>query len=309
MNGSVRRVVGSVCCLVLSATLVACSARADKQPSRVESAFGGFDQFQRNVVLHEVATRAVASKINKRYRALISPYQTTAAVATLRNEDLALLFQAAYVTFIYTVAAGPLDDMQLDLAEIHRRGVAHAGDDAKVYASLIEIRHFAQARAFAKLHPRAPAEAVPVVTDDRTRQGPTALLVEAGGSKLERRSVDLRDRRIVVVSSPLCHFSQRAIRSIESDADLRPLFHEHAVWIVPPDQSTPFATVATWNRLHPHESMAVAYRREEWSMIDLWETPVFYFLRDGRVVGKVVGWPIAGRKAEIRLSLKRAGLM
>src|SRR6202011_372323 len=119
------------------------------------------------------------------------PYQTTAAVAKLSDEDLALLFQAAYVTFFYAVSPGPLDDMQLDLAEIHRRGIAHTGDDAKVYASLIEIRYFGQARAFAKLHPRAPTEAVPVVTDDRTRQGPTALLVEARGSKLERRSVDL----------------------------------------------------------------------------------------------------------------------
>jgi len=309
MNGFFRRVVGGVCCLVLSATFVACSARTDKQPSRVESAFGGFDQFRRNVVLHDVATGAVVSRINDRYRALILPYQTTAAVAKLRNEDLALLFQAAYVAFFYTVSPGPLHDMQLDLAEMHRRGIAHAGDDAKIYASLIEIRYFGQARAFAKLHPRAPTEAVPVVTDDHTRHGPTALWVAVGGSKLERRPVDLRNGRIVVVSSPLCHFSVRAIRSIESDAGLRPLFHDHAVWIVPPDQSTPFSTVAKWNRLHPHEAMAVAYRREEWPTIELWETPVFYFLRDGRVVSKVVGWPVAGRKAEIRRSLKRAGLM
>ncbi|MDQ6942457.1 MAG: hypothetical protein M3169_08095 [Candidatus Eremiobacteraeota bacterium] len=309
MNGFFRRVAGSVCCLVVSATLVACSVRTDKQPSRVESAFGGFDQFRRNVVLHDVATRAVASKINERYRALILPYQTTAAMAKLKNEDVALLFQAAYVAFFYTISPGPLDDMQLDLAELHRRGIGHSGDDAKVYASLIEIRYFGQARAFAKLHPRALAETVPVVTDDHARQGPTAFYVEAGGSKLERRSVDLRNRRIVVVSSPLCHFSQRAMRSIESDAELRPVFHDRAVWVVPPDQSTPFTTVAKWNRLHLHESMAVAYRREEWPMIDLWETPVFYFLRDGRVVSKVVGWPIAGRKAEIRRSLRLAGLL
>jgi hypothetical protein len=309
MNGLFRRVVGGVCCLVLSATLVACSARTDKQPSRVESAFGGFDQFRRNVGLHDVATRAIASKINNRYRALILPYQTTAAVSKLTNEDLELLFQAAYVAFFYTISAGTLDDMQLDLAEMRRRGIAHSGDDAKVYASLIEIRYFGQARAFAKVHPRALTEAVPVVSDDHIRHGPTAFLVEAGGSKLERRSVDLRNGRIVVVSSPLCHFSQRAIRSIESDAGLRPLFHDRAVWVVPPDQSTPFATVANWNRLHPHESMVVAYRREEWPMIDLWETPVFYFMRHDRVVSKVVGWPIAGRKAEIKRSLKLAGLM
>jgi hypothetical protein len=199
--------------------------------------------------------------------------------------------------------------MQLDLAELRRRGIAHAGDDAKVYAALVEIRYFDRARVFARLHPRAPVESVPVVTDDGARNAPTALLVHAGGSKLERAPVHLGNGRIIVVSSPLCHFSQRAVRSIESDAALRPLFHDHAVWVVPPDQSTPFATVAKWNRVHPYEAMAVAYRREEWPMIDLWETPVFYFLRDGRVVSKVIGWPVAGRKAEIKRSLKLAGLI
>jgi hypothetical protein len=269
----------------------------------------GFDQFRRSDVLNDLTTRAVASKINDRYRVLISPYQTTATVAKVRNEDLALLFQAAYVAFFYSISPGPLDDMQLDLAELHRRRIAHAADDAKVYASLIEIRYFGQARAFARLHPRVAIDPVPVIADDTTREGPTALLVHAGGSRLERRLVELKSGRIVVVSSPLCHFSQRAVRSIESDASLRPLFHDHAVWVVPPDQSTPFTIVAKWNHFHPHESMAVAYRREEWPMIDLWETPVFYFLRDGRVVSKVVGWPLAGRKAEIKRSLKLAGLI
>ena len=239
----------------------------------------------------------------------MSPYQTTATVDKLGNADLALLFQAAHVAFSYSASPRQLDDMQLDLAELRRRGIARDDNDAKVYASLIEIRYFDQARAFAKLHPRASVQPVPVVADDSSRQGPTALLVRAGGSKLERRTVDLGKGRIVVVSSPLCHFSQRAIRSIESDAALRPLFHDHAVWVVPQDQSTPFATVAEWNRLHPDESMAVAYRRAEWPMIDLWETPVFYFFRDGRVVSKVIGWPVAGRKAEIKRSLKLAGLI
>jgi hypothetical protein len=175
---------------------------------------------------------------------------------------------------------------------------------------LIQIRYFNQARAFVRLHPRASRTAVPVVGDDSTRQGPTALLVHAGGSKLERKSVDLRSgRRIVVISSPLCHFSQRAVRSIEGDAALRPLFHDHAIWVVPPEQSTPFATVAEWNRLHPNESMAVAYRREEWPMVDRWENARVLFFRDGRVVSKVIGWPVAGRKAEIRRSLRLAGLL
>lgn len=77
----------------------------------------------------------------------------------------------------------------------------------------------------------------------------------------------------------------------------------------PPDESTPFLTVAQWNRVHPNEQMQFAYRREDWPMVDRWETPVFYFFKDGRVVGKVNGWPATGRKAEIRRSMTLAGLM
>jgi hypothetical protein len=311
MSKSSRRITKTVCFLVLFVAFVACARSPEKQLSSVELAFNGFDRFQRGVVQSDPPTRTVASKINDRYRTSFSPYQTAAVAAKLGDGDLSLLFRAAHMAFIYGVSARSLGDMQLDLAELRRRGMARDANYADVYASLIQIRYFDEARAFAKLYPRTGSiEAVPVVADDSTRQGPTALLVNAGGSKLERRSVDLRSgRRIVVVSSPLCHFSQRAVRSIEGDAVLRPLFHEHAVWVVPPDQSTPFATIAKWNRVHPQESMAVAYRREEWPMVDRWETPVFYFMRDGSVVSKVVGWPVAGRKAEIRRSLRRAGLM
>lgn len=310
MNGSTRRVTETVGFLVLSAALAACYGSPETRLSPVESAFNGFDQFQRSVVQSDPPTQTVASRINDRYRAEFSPYQTTAEVAKLGNDDLSLLFRAAHMAFIYSVAPQPLRDMQLDLAELHRRGISRAANDAEAYASLIQIRHFDQARAFASLHPRASLDRVPVVADMSTRQGPTVLLVHAGGSKLERMTVDLETKaRIVVVSSPLCHFSQRATRSIESDATLRPLFHDHAVWVVPSDQSTPFRTVAKWNQAHPRESMTVAYRREEWPMVDRWETPVFYFFQKGHVVDKVIGWPVAGRKAEIRRGLRRSGLL
>jgi hypothetical protein len=200
--------------------------------------------------------------------------------------------------------------MQLDLTELRRRGAAREENYEKVFAALIETRYFGEARRLAKLHPLSSIEVVPIIADSIVPAGPTTLLVEDGGKRLERKVVDLKgSRRIVVVSSPLCHFCQRAIHSIEGDAVLRPLFREHARWIVPPDESTSFSTVAQWNRDHPNEQMEFVYRREEWPMVQRWEIPVFYFFKDGRVVGSVSGWPVAGRKAEIRRSMRLAGLM
>jgi hypothetical protein len=276
----------------------------------VEAAFDSFDRFQGIVLRSDPTTRTIASKIHHRYDSLFAIDQSSAALAKLGPPDVALLFRAADLDFFYTVSRASLRDMQLDLNELRRRGIARKEDDGKVYAALVESRLFGQARAFAELHPLAATERVPAVVDNVVRRGPTALLVEDGGKKLERKSVDVKDgRRIVVVSSPLCHFSQRAIGSIESDPVLGPLFRDHALWIVPPDESTSISSVSTWNRVHPNEQMQFAYQREEWPMVERWETPVFYFLDGGRVVSKVAGWPLAGRKAEINRSLRLAHFM
>jgi hypothetical protein len=311
VKGLSRRLAGCVFSVVLLLSFAACSAALEQKPSSpVESAFDGFDQFQDVVLRSDPLTRVAASKIHKRYRTLFSTYQTSTGVAKLGPADITLLFRAAGADFLYSVSPSALHDMELDLAELHRRGAARKDNDEKVFAALVEIRAFDQARAFVKLHRLGSVEAVPEVVDNAVHPGATRLLVTESGKKLVREPTDLNTGpRIVVIASPLCHFCQRAIRSIESDASLRPVIRHHAIWIVPPDQSTPFATVATWNHAHPHEQMAYAYRREEWPMVERWETPVFYFFKEGRVVSKVRGWPIAGRKAEIRRSLRLAGLM
>jgi hypothetical protein len=311
VNRYFRRLAGSVPSLVLLLGFIACSAAPEKaQPSRIEAAYDSFDQFQERTVRGDLLTRIAAARIDERYRVLFSPYQTRAALAKLAPGDVTLLFRAASDDFVYSASAASLDDMQLDLAELQRRGIARKDHYEKVYAALLESRLFDKARAFAMLHRLASVEPVPYVVDKVAHKGPTTLLVRDGGKKLQRKSVDLtKGRLIVVIASPLCHFCQRAIGSIESDRSLRPLIRDRALWLVPPDQSTPFAVVAAWNRLHPHEQMEYAYRREEWSMVERWETPVFYFLKDGRVVSIVTGWPKAGRKAEIYRSLRLAGLI
>jgi hypothetical protein len=310
VNEVYRRLAGTVCRLVLFVALAGCSASAHGQPSAVQSAFDSFESFQRRVVESDLPTQAAASKILDRYRATFSPYQTEPAIAKLENNDLALLFRAADSAFFYSVSPDALHHMQLDLTALQQRGIARKEQYENVYAALIENRSFDQARAFVTLHPLASAQTVPRVVDAVVHEGPTTLRVKDGGKRLERTSVDLASgQRIVVVASPLCHFCQRAIRSIEADAVLRPLFRDHALWLVPPDESTSFVTVADWNRVHPGEQMEFAYRRGEWPMVERWETPVFYFLKDGVVVGKVTGWPKAGRKAEIKRSLARGGFI
>jgi hypothetical protein len=302
-----QRIANGVYVVAAALFFTACAQRHVPSQSRIEKLFDTFYAFHRDATRDDPTALALASRVVNRYRLDFAAYQTPATVQTVGTGDLSFLFRAADIAFSYAISGDMLDDMQLDVDELHRRGITR--EDRKFYAALIENRLFDRARAFAQSQSLGSIEIAPHIRDATTGAGPTALFVKNGGRVLVRQTVDLSNNQIVVVSSPFCHFSQRAVRSLEHDAALAPLFRDHALWIVPPDEGTPFSSVADWNQAHPIGPMKYTYRREEWPMVDRWETPVFYFFRNGHVVGKVTGWPKEGHKAEIRQSLKAAGLI
>jgi len=77
---------------------------------------------------------------------------------------------------------------------------------------------------------------------------------------------------------------------------------------VPPMRQLHVDRVALWNKLHPTQVMALAYKTKNWPIIDDWSTPIFYFVRNGIVVDKVVGWPKDGRNTPLlRAAISRFG--
>jgi hypothetical protein len=125
-----------------------------------------------------------------------------------------------------------------------------------------------------------------------------------------RRNVDLqRPAQVVIVSHPLCHFSQAAVQDIQADPVLDKVFREHAKWLVPQDAHLYFDIMQRWNREHPGREVTMTVRREEWPMIDSWSTPTFYFLENGVVSAKVEGWPKGGRRPELLAALRQVGLV
>ena len=94
----------------------------------------------------------------------------------------------------------------------------------------------AEAREFGKQHPMP--EALPEFreAEDIQAGGPTEWVVHPTKYELLRRNVALTDQiKVIVVSSPLCHFSRAAMRDIQADPVLRELFRAHAKWLAPQD--------------------------------------------------------------------------
>jgi hypothetical protein len=66
---------------------------------------------------------------------------------------------------------------------------------------------------------------------------------------------------------------------------------------------------AEWNRAHPQAPMLTLYDRAEWPMFPEWRTPTFYVVRDGKVVGTVVGWKPADARGALVALLRENGLL
>jgi len=240
-----------------------------------------------------ISSRQMADTVKKKYVSFFGMYQHPRALYALPVRDVRILYQAATVTAFYTNDPNIVMDMERDYRELSRRHFASAADTAELFSAYLANRQFDEARTLGR-HNRAPdTESVPRYVDEshQGNVGPTQLDWVPPANTMVRRDVALNQPlKIIVMSSPFCHFCQRAVRGIEEDVVLRRLFYKHALWLEVPDGNVPMRELDNWNRQHPHQHMALVYRLQEWNVVDDWETPTFYVFRHGKLAAKVVGW-------------------
>ncbi len=141
-------------------------------------------------------------------------------------------------------------------------------------------------------------------------RGPSALVLSEDGLSASQRPIRLSGSvDIVVIGHPLCHFSRDAVAAIDADPHLKAAFASHSRWLMPQDGRMRPRGVAAWNAAHPLARMEYIYRQSDWAAIDTWSTPTFYFFRNGRQVGKLVGWAPDGEgERALRKELEKLGL-
>jgi hypothetical protein len=146
---------------------------------------------------------------------------------------------------------------------------------------------------------------LPEVVSEHRIGIPSVLSIEPGKNEIKHRSIKLNDDfQIVVISHPLCHFSQNASKAIYADAELSGIFKNYSLWLAPQDGRIQLHAFQHWNQDHPYTPINIAYLQEEWPQFDSWDTPIFYLLKHGKVTKKIVGWPPSGENLEaLRKSL------
>lgn len=237
------------------------------------------------------------------YDRLLASYQNRNELARLDADDVILLFRAADGV---AIAHAPryLDDLQLDLAELHQRGAATSSRVSAAHAQLVAARRFAEANALAREYPAARIATLPPLTQlPNAGVNPTVLVTQPDGAAMLREPVDMDvPLRIVVVAG--CHFSVDAVRAIRANPRLDALFRDHAVWLAGENESLP--DVLQWNREYRDQPMYVAWRHKEWSMLASWNIPTFYVFRYGKLTGQWPGW---NGPDDLRAHLRAHGLL
>lgn len=255
----------------------------------------------------DLTTHAKARALERFYADAFQERQNASYIHTANPSEVKVLFQAANTVSFYTGKPAYAADMALDLERLSQAGIATKDEFEDLYGAHIEARDFVQARAVATRYLRGSIQP-PTVLGTVDPRKPAVLLPRRDGS-LQATPVALSKAQVVVIAHPLCHFTQNAVHYIEQHPALQRVFAEHSVWVVPPDRKLDFTVVQQWNNDHPALPMSFAYNRFAWPDFDAWDTPVFYFLRDGRVVDSVVGWPAGGHAKDLNEALARLGLL
>jgi len=128
------------------------------------------------------------------------------------------------------------------------------------------------------------------------------------GGTLVERAIDLaQGARLVVFAAPNCHFCAQAAAEIDADPGLADAVARHASWLIRPFSGLDGTAMQDWQAAHPRLPMAVVLDPAGWPLPPRYGTPHFLFLRDGRVVKTLTGWP-PGAVRSLREGLAAIGV-
>lgn len=211
-------------------------------------------------------------------------------------------FEGANIASFYLSDIDSTKDLMAVASELRARNQLTLGESSKVYEALLAARMFSEAVEWHRRNVPGTSEDFSFIDATRSNIGATVLNLVDGG--LQQKRFDLPPGPfVIVVAHPLCHFSQFAISALEADKDLSAYLGSHSAWISPQQRGLYLPEIRQWNAEHPASKISIAFEREKWDVIDLWETPTFYFLYDGKPIKKIIGWPREGRMESVRTAI------
>ncbi len=208
------------------------------------------------------------------------------------DDALRRRFEAAVEAQFYSADRAITRELRDMYSLMRTRNIQTPEDLSSLAGALLLTRDFESLAELAKDSPQLPAPDLPTMADRTRGEASKTQILRVAGNTLIKDAYPIdQGKHVIIVSNPLCGFSEAASRFIDGDVELASFFKDHALWLVPPERILHLEEVAKWNRSHHSGEMALAYRFDAWDILDQWETPIFYFFSDGRIVDEIIGWP------------------
>ena len=222
-------------------------------------------------------------------------------------EELESRFDAADTAVFYSHDEKIADELVEIYNALRARGKERPGDRSSLAGAQIISRNFSSLGKMSTFESFPDEYHVPDIENEISDDQARWQLLKPSNNKLIRTTHSIeKGKSVIVISNPLCGFSNAASKAIESNADLSEFFSKYSLWLVPPTRRLYFKEITAWNSNYPSQKMALAYKTENWPIIDDWSTPIFYFIENGEVVDKVIGWPKdGGNVSKLRNAITR----
>lgn len=248
--------------------------------------------------------RDFARKYGSVYHASLKPAATPDHLRKLDDRNLAGLFDALLAHALYSESAAAVDDAQSVFPELAKRNLDSRQRVESLHNVCMLTRRFRFAGILSRKYPEAQLLRPPRIIQP-PQVGKTARILDVSVDSHSLRVMTpawTHGPKIIMLFSPDCGPSLRAVSFIESKPSLRAHFESHSILIAPPSSISRFPDVATWNSAHPRLRNYIAYSIWDWPLFERLMTPTFYFVRDGEVRHHFSSWmnPSAGEENLIK---------
>ena len=296
------RISHSIALLIAYVSFVA-AVHADTMQQRADALDA---LYEKSYPTSSERARAVDSAFLEEFSDLLD----SSKISVLSDDDLRYAFSAASIAASATSDASITRVMRQVLDALSKRKLATRNDRVAYWGQLVMERRMDEANAYSRANPDEALPLQPTIKGQGSTGSPAFLQPrDASHRVFDRVPVDVtKGARVIVVGHPYCHFTRNAVAAIDEQPKLSEAIGKVAMFIMPPRRTLDSTEAEDWNKAHPREVMHLVEHKTDWPMVDSWDTPTFYFLRDGRVVTKVTGWPRGGHMSELLAGLASIGV-
>jgi hypothetical protein len=260
---------------------------------------------EKSLLQSEASATVVGREVVLAYERIFPKKVRQEILASQDRNSLLELFAAADLVEFYTGNPSFADHMRAAFDALEKIGAPQ--HPLRMYEAYISSEQFSNIQELLKQYPTLEAEPPPILIGDTSREpGKKIWTVNFNNNEVRQRNFVLpQGLYIIVMFEPQCHFSENAATAMELDEKLKGLTTDKISWLARIDRNFGISEVRRWNYRHPDFPVTIASDINNWTELDSWGSPTFYFFNDGVLVKKLRGWPSDDRKNEIMELIER----